>query len=565
MKKDTLLNSRVSNTRGTAGINARSSLDQSVLGAFVKAAGTKTIGGLKDTLVLDDKKTINDPCQADFEEFFFLPHFLLITSEIVSTDPKFNNFKRKYLASPEEVAIYAKYYKDGKIPTKNVDFGKWKNYLNKYYMKHDQFTCNNTKATNKKTLLRSFADMFNNKSRDSSLLVYTGPATPKGEWIIQSSISDIEYISPKDVIQAWQKRKSDQKMLVILVDSNYSGVWADELKKVNDESMAVQCSCAAGGTSYYFELGGYFTHNVLKMMNKRANEKLLMIEEQTPTYWGNKLFVKKYLNQYLYYENWFEMSKIAKAEYVLLEFENGAYQGYYNEGKREYWGVFKFNKGFYAGSIYIGEYVNSKMQGKGIMTYDNGKVYEGDFYLGYAHGKGTEYYPNGDYYIGDIKATLKSGKGVYHYANGNVYEGDFEKDLPHGKGVFTNKKDKSKYEGDFKNGKANGKGSFYYPNGEHYTGEWLDDIKHGKGIYKYKNGEKYEGVFNNGKRHGQGTYYYIDGSKWTGEWENDLKAGTGIHVRHDGQTFEGDWKNNKIDTNVNFYRKKGTGKLKVKV
>jgi hypothetical protein len=367
------------------------------------------------------------------------------------------------------------------------------------------------------------------------------------------------------VIKAWQKRKSDQKMLVIVVDSNYSGKWAEELKKVNDESMAVQCSCAANDVSYYFELGGFFTHNVLKMMNKRANEKLLMLEEQTPTFWGNKLFVKKYLNQYLYYEDWFEMSKIAKAEYVLLEFENGAYQGYYNEGKREYWGVFKYNKGFYAGSVYVGEYFGGKMQGLGIMTYDNGKIYEGDFYLGYAHGKGTEYYPNGDYYVGDFKATLKNGSGVYYYANGNKYEGEFDKDFPHGKGVFHNKKDKSKYQGDFKNGKANGKGEFFYPNKEHYSGDWVDDIKHGKGFYKYKNGEKYDGEFNQGKRHGQGTYYYKDGSKWAGQWQNDLKAGTGIHVKSDGQTFEGDWKNNNIDTNVNFYRKKGTGKLKVKV
>jgi hypothetical protein len=535
------------------------------LGAFVKAAGTRTMGGLKSTLILDDKKTVNDPCQADFEEFFFLPHFTLITSEIASTDPKFNNYKRKYLASPEEVAIYAKYYKDGKIPTKDVDFGKWKNYLNKYYMKHDQLVCNNTKSTNRAAILKSLTSMFNNKSRDSSMLIYTGPATEKGDWVIQSSISNIEYISITDVVKAWQKRKSDQKMLVILVDSNFSGKWAQELAKVNDESMAVQCSCAANKISHYFELGGFFTHNVLKMMNKRANEKLLMLEEQTPTFWGNKLFVKKYLNQYLYYENWFEMSKIAKAEYVLLEFDNGAYQGYYNEGKREYWGVYKYNKGFYAGCVYVGEFFAGKMQGLGIMTYDNGKTYEGDFYLGYAHGKGTEYYPNGDYFVGDFKATLKNGSGIYYYSNGNRYEGEFDKDMPHGKGVFYNKKDKSKYEGDFKNGKANGKGEFWYPNKEHYLGEWLDDVKHGKGVYKYKNGEKYDGMFNQGKRHGQGTYYYIDGSKWTGEWNNDLKAGTGILVKTDGRTVEGDWKNNNIDTNINFFRKVGTGKLKVKV
>ena len=566
MKKDTLLNSRVSGKRNTAsGINPRSSLDQSVLGAFVKAAGTQTLSGLKDTLVLDDKKTINDPCQADFEEFFFLPHFTLITSIVASTDPKFDQFKRKYLASPEEVAIYAKYYKGGKIPTKNVDFGKWKSYLNKYYMKHDQFVCNNTKSNSKKTVLKSLAKMFNNKSRDSSLLVYTGPCTQKGLWIIQSNQNNLEYISPAEVTSLWQKRTSDQKMLLILVDSNFSGTWAKYADGLKDISLAVQSSCAAKESSFYFELGGYFTHNILKMMNKRANEKLLMLDFQNPTFSGNKLFVKKYLNQYVYYEDWYEMSKIAKAEYVLLEFENGAYQGYYNEGKREYWGVFKFNKGIYAGSVYVGEYFSGKMHGLGIMTYDNGKVYEGTFIHGYAHGKGAEYYPNGDYYEGDFIATMKNGNGVYFYNNGNKYQGEFFEDLPQGQGVFTNKKSKSKYEGQFKKGKANGKGKFWYPNKEIYVGQWIDDIKNGKGVYTYKNGEKYEGEFVNGKRNGQGTFYYKDSSKWDGIWKDDLKAGTGIHVLSDGKTVEGDWVNNKMDTNVNFYKKKGSKKMKVTI
>jgi len=407
--------------------------------------------------------------------------------------------------------------------------------------------------------------MFNNNSRDSSMIIYAGPANQKGNWFIQSTMKEMEFIQPTDVFKLWKKRKSDQKMLVLVIDCNYSGKWAEAVRELKDDSVAVQCSCQPNEKSHYFKLGGYFSHNILKMMNKRANEKLLMLEQQTPTSAGNKLFVKKYLNQYLYYEDWFEMSKIAKAEYVLLEFENGAYQGYYNEGKREYWGVFKYNKGIYAGSIYVGEYKGSKMHGLGIMTYDNGKVYEGDFLFGYAHGKGSEYYPNGDTYTGDFIATMKEGNGIYKYANGNSYEGEFKKDLPEGQGLFVNKKDKSKYKGQFKAGKANGKGTFWYPNGEKYVGDWVDDIKNGKGVYTYKNKEKYEGQFVNGKRNGKGTFHYKDGSSWTGIWKDNLKSGNGIHVLPDGRTMEGDWIDNRIDTNVNFYKKKGTRKLKVKV
>ena len=567
MKRDTLLNSRASGINKSSSIrgNRRSSLDQSVLGAFVKASGTQTLAGLKDTLMLDDKKIINDPCQADFEEFFFLPHFSLICSEIKSEDPKYSTYKRKYLECPTEVAIYSKYYKDGKIPTKNVDYGKWKNYLNKYYMKHEQFLCNPGRSNNKKKILRSLEKMFNNDSRDSSILVFTGPANKNGHWAIQSSVSGIEFLQPRDVIAIWKKRKSEQKMLVILIDSNYSGKWAKALEQENDSSIAVQCSSEEDGISYYFDLGGYFTHNILKMMNKRANEKLLMLEEQTPSYWGNPLYIRKYTNQYLYYNDWFQMSSVAKSEYVLLEFENGAYQGFYKDGKREVWGVFKFNKGIYKGAVYNGEYSNSKMHGTGMITYDNGRIFEGDFVLGYAHGQGEEFYPNGDRFVGQVKATRKDGQGSYYYANGNTYIGQFKEDQPNGKGVFVNKKGRCKYNGDFKMGKAHGQGSYDYPNGEKYVGGWKDDIKTGYGVYSYKNKERYEGNFVNGRRNGEGTFFYKDGAKWSGIWKNDQKMGTGIHVQANGQTIEGDWVDNKIDTNVNFYKKKGTRKLRVKI
>ena len=70
------------------------------------------------------------------------------------------------------------------------------------------------------------------------------------------------------------------------------------------------------------------------------------------------------------------------------------------------------------GTIYSGEYINAKRNGKGKLHHPENYDYEGEFYEdqlnGYGvmtktHGKGK-----GNKYVGQFEANEKHGKGVYY-------------------------------------------------------------------------------------------------------------------------------------------------------
>jgi len=61
-------------------------------------------------------------------------------------------------------------------------------------------------------------------------------------------------------------------------------------------------------------------------------------------------------------------------------------------------------------------------------------------------------YANGDVYIGEFFEGLMQGKGKYTWANGNVYEGDFINEEMHGNGKITAKNGDIIQEGKFEYG-----------------------------------------------------------------------------------------------------------------
>ena len=124
-----------------------------------------------------------------------------------------------------------------------------------------------------------------------------------------------------------------------------------------------------------------------------------------------------------------------------------------------------------SGSIYLGDIINNKREGKGTMHYSNGDRYEGDFKNDKPNGKGIYYYKYGHKYEGDIKNTLAEGKGIMYYASGNRYEGDFKNDKPNGKGIYYFK-DGNKYKGDIKDGSLEGKGIIHFSDGNSYEIEF---------------------------------------------------------------------------------------------
>ena len=74
------------------------------------------------------------------------------------------------------------------------------------------------------------------------------------------------------------------------------------------------------------------------------------------------------------------------------------------------------------GSIYEGEMISRKKDGKGKMIDRYGSVYEGDWVNDLKHGKGKITHTDGTYYEGEWKNDLKHGKGVLTNANGSYYE-----------------------------------------------------------------------------------------------------------------------------------------------
>jgi hypothetical protein len=129
--------------------------------------------------------------------------------------------------------------------------------------------------------------------------------------------------------------------------------------------------------------------------------------------------------------------------------------------------------------VYIGEFKNDLIEGKGIYKHSNGDVYEGDFKNDNKEGKGKYKLENGDVCEGDLKNDTMEGKGIMRFANGDVYEGDFKNGVFEGKGKFIYSKDGKGagyiYEGDWKNGNQYGIVIHTFPNGRKEKREYEND------------------------------------------------------------------------------------------
>ena len=141
----------------------------------------------------------------------------------------------------------------------------------------------------------------------------------------------------------------------------------------------------------------------------------------------------------------------------------------------------------------------------------------------------TEVFENGCYYVGQSLNGKKHGKGIIFNKYGNiVYEGDFVNDKKEGIGKMIYKDDY--YIGPWVKDKKQGKGIIYYKDGTiQYEGDFFNDKKEGNGKYIFINGNYYIGQFSNGKLHGKGTLYYKNGKVcYEGDYVKGSKEGNGI-------------------------------------
>ena len=80
----------------------------------------------------------------------------------------------------------------------------------------------------------------------------------------------------------------------------------------------------------------------------------------------------------------------------------------------------------YSDALFMGQLVNGKRNGKGVMRYKSGRQYEGQWENDMRNGRGFERYPNSNSYFGFFKNGKAHGKGVYTWNNGEVYDGEWD-------------------------------------------------------------------------------------------------------------------------------------------
>jgi hypothetical protein len=157
---------------------------------------------------------------------------------------------------------------------------------------------------------------------------------------------------------------------------------------------------------------------------------------------------------------------------------------------------------------YTGQFKNSKPDGKGKMTFNDGRSYEGEFLNGKFHGQGTM---NLDEKV-QIKGTWREGYSVSNTPNKAItaspraHESDtfiraqcLNGDCVNGKGTYHSVKRGWKYTGQFKNGQPNGNGKMVFNNNRYYEGAFLNSKFHGKGAMYLDGTVEIDGTWEHGK------------------------------------------------------------------
>lgn len=161
-----------------------------------------------------------------------------------------------------------------------------------------------------------------------------------------------------------------------------------------------------------------------------------------------------------------------------------------------------------SGDIYYGEWKGGLQHGLGAYTSKE-YIYVGNWEEGWINGKGRITYANQDFYEGDFVENELYGQGYYQFHGGNSYEGEFVDGKFNGLGIFRFA-DGNVYEGEFEDGKIKGDGTLYYIEGKDtisITANWEGSNNLPKqASVLFGNGDLYEGELINGFPTGNGTW-----------------------------------------------------------
>jgi hypothetical protein len=135
---------------------------------------------------------------------------------------------------------------------------------------------------------------------------------------------------------------------------------------------------------------------------------------------------------------------IIKKEYAL-----GVYKGNFLGEKRHGKGELLYKDfDYYFPKRYDGEWQDDKIQGRGVMEYNDRSVYSGSWKNGIRDGEGELKYNNGDTYIGCWEKDMRVGQGLIIFKNKNEYEGVWKSDK-FSDGTYTNNSKNWSFRGTF--------------------------------------------------------------------------------------------------------------------
>ncbi len=123
---------------------------------------------------------------------------------------------------------------------------------------------------------------------------------------------------------------------------------------------------------------------------------------------------------------------------IKKEFEDGKYEGQFEDEKRHGIGIMVYNDG----SKYKGYWENDKKHGEGAILFPNGDVYRGYWEDGKKNGKGAIKYHNNDegylYFSGNWKDDMKNGEGIFVDKYNKEYKVNYENDKQIGEKIYKN-------------------------------------------------------------------------------------------------------------------------------
>ena len=181
---------------------------------------------------------------------------------------------------------------------------------------------------------------------------------------------------------------------------------------------------------------------------------------------------------------------------------------------------------------------------------ENGRiVYIGEFKNSTLSGKGTFYFDTGSTYVGEFRVNKFNGQGIFKNIDGSSYHGEFQDNRYHGIGTSTFING-NKYIGEFRNGRFDGQGVYFEESTGKYVGQFKEGHRHGTGTQTYKSSEaKYVGGWADGEMSGSGTFYYGTGNPtYKGEFKSNKKNGYGVQSYPDGTVLTGFWKEDNLES-----------------